>query len=152
MDESATQQELARLEAILLDPTRRAPVNLTREWAFSFPREAGVYAWFEGPELIYVGESGLLWERLDDARVTMHHSLRRSLGNERLCQLQGFAKVNNKTRFVPELESKLDEILRTLLICAVSVRFGRKEFEEFMSAKHRPRYNKQEKRGAGVVA
>jgi hypothetical protein len=152
MDASATSLELSRLEAILLDPARRVPVALTREWAFAFPREAGVYAWFEDGKLIYVGESGLLWERLDDARVTMHHSLRRSLGNERLCQLQGFVKVNNKTRFVPELEAKLDDILKALFVCAVPVSFGRKEFEEFMIAKHRPRYNKKERRGACVVA
>ncbi len=146
MKDSTINRELKRLESELLNPKNRRSVLLTLDWVKSVPEEAGVYGWFESGSLIYVGETGLLRKRMNDARTTKHHSLRRSLGNERFRRRKGFAEATTKKKFVPPIETALDSLMKTLEVCMVPVLFGRKEFEEFIVCDYDPEYNRRGKR------
>jgi hypothetical protein len=143
---STIDREVKRLEGELLDSNNHSPVLLNLKWAKSMPHESGVYGWFENAELIYIGETGMLWKRMNDARTTQHHSLRRSLGNERFRSYKGFRHVTGKDRFVPLIENGLDRLMKTMAVSVLPVEFGRKEFEEHVVCEHDPKYNQKGER------
>ena len=125
----------------------RKPASLTREWSKAMPGEPGVYAWFEGNNLIYVGESGLLCDRLDDARRTYNHTLRRSLGRTRFSKLKHYRPATGSKKFPANIEKRLDDLMKTLTVSVVPVPFGRTEVEEYMKEKYGPMHNDKYRRG-----
>lgn len=80
---SARGQWFAICAELLLVESGRVPFEPTWKWMKQFPSGPGVYAIFELGELAYVGESGSLRGRMGDLLDTRHHTLRRSLGEER---------------------------------------------------------------------
>lgn len=148
MKSSAINTELRRLERKLLHPANRVPSKLTRPWSSSMPEGPGVYAWFEGETVVYVGESGCLRDRCDDSRRTRNHTLRRSIGAAKFAGIAGYAKASSKNNFPLRIEKKLDAHMRRLFISAIQVPFGRTELEEYLVAKHHPKYNTRRQRGS----
>jgi hypothetical protein len=147
VERSAIDNELRKLERKLLDRANRRPVELTRSWSSSMPEGPGVYAWFEGDQMIYVGESGCLRDRCNDSRRTHNHTLRRSIGAARFATVPGYAKASSRDNFPLHIEAKLNEYMGTLCVSAIQVLFGRSELEEYLIAKHEPRYNSKKQRG-----
>ena len=65
---------LQNLESKLYaSPQRR--IQLTLEWKKSFPTMPGVYGIFKSRQLIYVGETGNISQRMNDLRNTKNHTL-----------------------------------------------------------------------------
>lgn len=148
MNDSQITAELERLELELMDPKLREPVLLNTEWASGMPNEAGVYAWFDGDELIYVGETGLMAKRMGDARRTVNHTLRRSIGADRFSGESGYEPATSKNKFPTAIEERLDGYMKTLSVAALVVKFGRTELEEHVVDKHNPKYNSKKRRGS----
>src|SRR5262245_31700326 len=143
----AVVKELSRLESLLFSLRSREPVLLTSEWAASMPVGGGVYAWFDGRKLVYVGESGCLKKRFGDCCRTRNHTLRRAVGRLRFAGLKGYKPASAKETFPPHIEKRINQYLKTLKVSALEVNFGRTEFEEYLVKKHRPVYNKRMQRG-----
>lgn len=148
MRQDTINRELLRLESKLFDEVRRRRSSLTREWAKSMPSGPGVYAWFSRGKLVYVGETGCLWERIDDCRRTMNHTLRRTIGAVRYATVHGYQKATTRRKFIPEIEERVDSYMKKLSLSVLEVEFGRIEFEEYLLGKYRPKYNKKVRRGS----
>lgn len=142
---------LNECNALLTMSTMKIKFELSRDWASQFPEEAGVYSVFDDDELIYIGETGSLCERMADFLNSSHHILRRKLGNTLFKDLEGFNKATSKKRFPDHIEEKVIDYMKSHLTAkAVVVPFGRTEIEEFLIANYQPIYNKKGKRGARV--
>lgn len=114
----------------------------------SFPDKPGVYCIFEYNELIYVGETGSLKERLKDIFRTKNHSFRRSLGKRQFAETEGVSEAGPKTDFSPDVEIKLTEYMESnLSVVLAPVKCGRKEIEEIIVMKYKPIFNSRGQRG-----
>lgn len=122
-------------------------IHLTREWANEFPKEAGVYIFFNGDQICYVGETGSIRARMKDLLDTRNHVIRRNIGNTKFKGTTGFRKATASKKFVKIIEIKLNKwIERNLKVSTLVVDLGRKELEEYLYAKYKPKYNKKGKR------
>ena len=74
------KQYLDKLEFELLSTAKRELITISREWAKSFPIEAGVYILREEGEVCYVGETGSIRGRVLDLLDTRNHVVRRKIG------------------------------------------------------------------------
>ncbi|HMM52582.1 MAG: hypothetical protein LC130_16785 [Bryobacterales bacterium] len=137
---------VAEVMSVIRKPPRTSP--LQRSKLTDVPSTPGIYAIYEKGELIYVGESGCLKERIGDLFRTKNHSLRRSLGAERFRHFPGFVPATTKQDFTAEVEAALNSLYQNCLsILIVPVEFGRKEIEEqFVDAGGNLR-NKRGRRG-----
>ena len=122
-------------------------MELTKQWANSFPCESGVYSLFEDGQLVYVGESGSLSGRIMDMLDTRHHSVRRTLGELRFKNLTGYEKATSSNKYPDHIEMKIKETMKGFKISVLSIPFGRKEFEEYAESKHKPELNRKGRRG-----
>jgi GIY-YIG catalytic domain len=136
----------AEVASAIQNPPRKSP--LRRSELTDVPAAPGIYAIYENEDLIYVGESGSLKERIGDLFRTKNHSFRRSLGAERFSHLPGFVRATTRQGFVAEIEAELTKLCEDCLsILIVPVNFGRKEIEEkFVDAGGKLR-NKRGRRG-----
>ncbi len=135
------------LETELVSEKNWQYIRLTREWTKQFPTAAGVYAIRENGQLAYVGETGSIRARMNDLLNTQNHVIRRTIGNLKYKDLEGFAKATSYKKFLPEIEEKLNEWIQNKLeVNVLVVRLGRKEFEEHIYYKHKPKYNNKGKR------
>jgi hypothetical protein len=117
------KEELEHFERSLLEhPELRVEYSDSPDWQRNFDDIAGVYAAFDEDELVYVGETGNLRSRMRDLRDERTHTLRQKM-------------------------NLLDEPLDWLTFKAVTVLFGRKEVEEHIISRHKPRYCIQGRRG-----
>ncbi len=127
----------------------RLKVPLTREWAKSFPSEAGVYMFFEDGNLKYVGETGNIKGRMNDLLNTKHHTLRRSIGEGKYKNHKEYSKADSRNSYATSIENKLNKWFQEHLEVSIfPIHIGRKEFEEWIFEKH-PNiifYNKRKKR------
>jgi hypothetical protein len=106
-----------------------------------------VYLIRESGIICYVGETGSIRERMRDLMNTQNHVIRRSIGNSKYKDYEGFEKATSRTRFVPEIETNLKKWIEDKLeISTLVVPFGRKEFEEHLYDKYKPKYNNKGKR------
>jgi excinuclease UvrABC nuclease subunit len=138
---------LQGLETKLCSKTNRQLIILTREWAKLFPTNAGVYLIRENGVISYVGETGSIRERMKDLLNTQNHVIRRSIGNKKYKDHKGFEKATSHKQFIPEIEAKLNKWIEGKLeISTLVVDLGRKEFEEYLYDKHKPKYNNKGKR------
>jgi hypothetical protein len=138
---------LQSLERKLIANSRLQRIQLTREWTKQFPKEAGVYIISENDTICYVGETGSIRARMNNLRNTQNHVLRRNIGNKKFTATPGFQKATSHRKFNPEIESKLNNwIKRNLKVSTLVVDLGRKELEEYLFEKHKPKYNSKGKR------
>lgn len=140
-------KQLDYYEQALLTKEGRDKVLLTLDWRKKFPREAGVYAFFKGGEIVYVGETGSIQGRMNDMRNSLNHTLRRNVGAREFCDVPGFEKATSRKKFPPHIEEMVVAYLCDLEVKALPICFGRKEIEEDLVAKYSPIYNQKTKRG-----
>ena len=119
---------------------------LTLDWKNSFPRDAGVYAFFKDDEIVYVGETGSIQGRMNDMRNSQHHTLRRNVGAREFCDVLDFEKASSHKKFPPHIEEMVIDFLGSLEVKALPISFGRKEIEEHLINKYSPIYNQKTKR------
>jgi hypothetical protein len=129
-------KHLEQLEVQLMNKPR-VPINFSRNWSSYFDNRAGVYAVFDRDDLIYVGETGNLKERMKDIRRTVNHSFRRSLGKQLFSHNKDFQAATSKKKFDQNIETSLNKYCeKNISIAAFPVELGRKELEEVLTAKH----------------
>ncbi len=75
------------LEHRLLVESVRHTIELTHNWANSFPNESAVYLFSEDGEVCYVGETGSLKGQMSYIFNTKNHTLRRNLGSRHFIML-----------------------------------------------------------------
>ena len=137
---------LSKLENELLNGNWRTFEN-SINWAEQFPSAAGVYAVKDEGIICYVGESGNIKKRMRDLLDTRNHSLRRSIGGARFAGQEGYEIATPSRKFPPRFEEELNRVLEdNFEVSAIEVPIGRKELEERMVEKLKPKYNTREKR------
>lgn len=130
----------------LLSPKQTSP--LRRSLVGSLPTSGGVYGVYRDDQLIYVGESGCLKERIGDVFETRHHSLRRTLGEELFGDTPGFERATTDRLFSPEIEKALTKFTEEhLALLAIPLKLGRKEIEEKLVGELDGLRNKRGQRG-----
>ncbi len=148
MTKTEIEEYLIKLEHKLLIESKRHAIILTREWARSFPEDAAVYLFRENEEVCYVGETGSLMGRMADILNTKNHTLRRNLGSSEFAHLPTFEKSSSKKSFSDDIEQMLnDKISKNLTLSYILVDLGRKELEERLFDRLKPKYNLKGKRG-----
>ena len=149
MTKTEIEEYLLKLEHKLIIESERKPIELTRNWANSFPNQSAVYLFREEGEICYVGESGSIRGRMNDILNTKNHTVRRNLGNTHYSEHPNYEKATSKKSFADEIELMLnDRIQNHLTLSYIVVDLGRKELEERLYAKLNPKYNLKGKRGA----
>lgn len=102
---------------------------------------------FENGKLVYVGESGSLSGRVMDMLDSRNHTVRRALGELRFKDTPGYKKATSSIKHPEHIEEMVQETMKSLKISVLPIPFGRKEFEEYIEAKHKPELNRKGKRG-----
>ncbi|WP_196887902.1 GIY-YIG nuclease family protein [Aureivirga sp. CE67] len=148
MNKTEIEEYLLKLEQSLLIESERHSIDLTRNWAKSFPNESAVYLFREDGEICYVGETGSIRGRMSDILNTKNHSVRRNLGNTHYTTEPDYEKASSKKSFSGNIEQMLNERIENhLTMSYIIVDLGRKELEERLFEKLQPRYNLKGKRG-----
>ncbi len=148
MTKTEIEEYLATLEHKLLIESERHSVELTREWAKSFPNESAVYLFREDGEICYIGETGSLRGCMTDILNTKNHTLRRNLGNFHYSKLTNYERPSSKKGFSDDIETMLNNrIQKHLTLSYITISLGRKELEERLFDKLQPKYNLKEERG-----
>ena len=138
---------LAGLQRELFATDRRKPFSSVRAHYKDVPRKPGVYALFEGPEIVYVGETGSLRGRCENLCDTRNHSLRKAVGTFLFPNLPANERATAAKKFPDAVERQLaDWMEKHLTISYLPVPLGRKELEEFIYSRHRVRYNSRGQR------
>ncbi len=148
MTEKQIKDYLIKLENELLNKSEKKQIELSRDWANSFPNQSAVYLFREDEEICYVGETGSIKGRMNDILNTKNHTLRRNLGNYHFSELPNYEKPSSKKGFCGELETLLNEkIISNLTVSYILINLGRKELEERLYDKFSPKYSIKGKRG-----
>lgn len=104
-------------------------------WTTNLPKLPGIYVVWNGDnQIVYVGETSNLQERMNDLKDTRHHTLRRTVGNMEFSIESDFQKASSKLKFSPRIENMVAAFFEanlSLTYCATKI--GRKEFEEYNS-------------------
>ena len=131
----------------LLNHRTAVSFSNSREWALQMTPSAGVYTIFEDENLVYIGESGCIRERMGDLLDTRNHSLRRHLGETLYSNTSGYHKATTKQKYPNNIEKRLNRyMVQHLKIKPVVVPFGRKEIEEAIVETQKPIFNIKSKR------
>ncbi len=148
MTKTQIEEYLVKLENDLLNNSEKKKIELSRNWANTFPNEAAVYLFRENGEICYVGETGSIKGRMNDILNTKNHTLRRNLGTHHFSELPTYEKASSKKSFCDEIEILLNEkIVTNLTISYILIDLGRKELEERLYYKFSPKYSIKGKRG-----
>ncbi|MEW8372644.1 MAG: GIY-YIG nuclease family protein [Candidatus Thiodiazotropha sp.] len=139
---------LKEYEEILFEKSNRKTFDTTTKWAKQVTRDAGVYAFFDQDNVVYIGESGSLKARMGDVRRTVNHTLRRNIGAKLFSEIEGYKKATSKMKFPEHIEILVDEYMKKLHTAIVPVPFGRTEVEEYLVRKFKPKFNLKTKRGS----
>jgi len=110
MDEKI-EKYLSRLERELIDGDWKL-FEISKEWLMTFDTGAGVYMIKEEGEICYVGETGSLRKRMKDLLDTRNHSLRRTIGNKRFSDKEGYEVGTASKKFPVKFEEELNRIGR----------------------------------------
>lgn len=122
--------------------SRKVPFSFDRKWSSNFPSKAGIYAIFDKNNLVYIGETANIKERMKELKRTYNHSFRKKLGR----YLVKDAKII-KGKFEETLEIKLnDYYLEHISIACKALNFGRLEVESQLIHKNEGLLNSKEKR------
>ncbi len=148
MTKTEIEEYLLKLEHKLLIESERMTIELTRDWANSFPNQSAVYLFREEGQICYVGESGSIRGRMNDILNTKNHTVRRNLGTNHYSEHPDYEKATSSRSFTAEIEIMLNNrIQKHLTLSYILVDLGRKELEERLYAKLNPKYNLKGKRG-----
>lgn len=148
MTKTQIEEYLVRMENDLLNNVERRNIELSRNWANSFPKEAAVYLFRENGEICYVGETGDMQGRMNDFLNTKNHTLRRNIGNMHFYEHAGYEKPSSTKGFCEEIEELLNTtIITDLRVSYIITHLGRKELEERIYEKFAPKYSIKGKRG-----
>lgn len=140
---------LEDLESKLRKRGAISTVELSRKWIAQFPSKPGVYfVWEDGEDNpVYVGETGNIRGRMRDLQDSRHHTLRRSIGEHRFSGEPGYRSASTKRKFPADIEEKVHAWLTgKTTISALPVKLGRKELEERICERCKPKYNKKGQR------
>ena len=86
---------------------------------------------------------------MSDLLSTYHHTLRRNLGQHHFIEHPLYQKASSRKKYAPEIESLLNDYLENnLTISYVLTDLGRKELEESLFHKLKPKYSFKGKRGS----
>lgn len=128
---------------------KRQPIVLNRNWSREFFDMPGVYVFFENNNIVYVGETASIKERMRDILDTRHHTLRRKIGALNFSEVIGYKKANSKIKFVPKIEDSVsDWMIKKMKLSFIQVSLGRKELEELIIERYKPKYNSAPRRGS----
>lgn len=142
------EKYVTKLEGEIIDGNWKL-FEFSKDWLMTFDTEAGVYAIREEGQICYVGETGSLRKRMKDLLDTRNHSLRRTIGNKRFSDKEGFEIGTASKKFPLKFEEELNRIFEdNFEVSAIVVKIGRKELEERLVEKLKPIYNSREKRKA----
>lgn len=148
MTKTQVEEFLVKLENELLNHSEQKKIELSINWANSFPNDAAVYLFRENGEICYVGETGSIKGRMNDILNTKNHTLRRNLGNQHFAELPNYDKQSSRKSFCDEIEILLNKkIFTDLTVSYILVELGRKELEERLYNKFLPKYSVKGKRG-----
>jgi excinuclease UvrABC nuclease subunit len=126
----------------------RLTITLNRAWSRDFFDGPGVYVFFEKNNIVYVGETTSIKERMRDVLDTRHHTLRRKIGAFNFSEVPGFKKANSKAKFITQIEDLVSEWMnKKMKFSFVQASLGRKELEELIIKRYSPKYNSVSKRG-----
>lgn len=119
----------------------KKPMELTLEWKKSFHKQPGVYCIYDKGEMIYVGETENLQNRMNQLRNSRHHVLRRTLGELLYSSRKNYEKATTIKKFSDDIEIDLEEYMKeNLSVSYIRVDLGRKELEEYvMRLKEEPK-------------
>lgn len=132
---------LAEMKDTLINQPR-VKIELTYSWASQFPSEPGVYSIFEDEELVYVGETGNIRERMRDILDTRHHTLKRNIGKQNFSNAPGFRAASSKKKFPENIEKMVNEwLLQKMSVSVMPLYLGRKELEVFIFKSMKKTYN-----------
>lgn len=126
-----------------LNECERIQIYGTSKWSAKLPKLHGIYIIRNRDnEIVYVGESSNLQERMNDLKDTRHHTLRRAVGHMEFSKEPNFHRATSKKKFPEHIEDLITDFFKadlSLSYCATNI--GRKEFEEFLVKKYKPKYN-----------
>ena len=143
-----TNKYLQELKSKLCAPSRRQNIELTREWASTFPDEPGNYIITENGQIIYAGETGSLKGRMLDLLDTRNHCVRRSLGEKYYQDELDYRKATSSQTFSDNIEELINRhMIERLRVSTLVVKLGRKELEELIQSEIAQEH-KLNKRGA----
>ena len=126
---------MTELSAKLFHPDNWSTVTMSRKWTGKIPPEAGVYVLKENENIVYVGETGNLRERMNDLLDSRHHTVRRTIGEKLFSKTEGFKKATTKEKFPDHIEKLVNNhITDNLKVAYLEIPMGRKELEEFIEA------------------
>ena len=90
---------------------------------------AGIYAIFDKDDLVYIGETANLKERMKEVKRTYNHSFRRKLGRK----LHPELTKNPKGKFSNKIEDELNKyFLKNISFSYKQLNFGRLEVESYL--------------------
>ncbi len=114
-------------------------INWRREY---LPQLPAVYALFRNEEeLLYIGETGNLQERMNEINRTVNHTFRKELGYRR------HGGIKSSKKFCYEVEEKLDLFYKeNLYLTFIPVNYGRLEIETFLITKYQTQLLNSEKK------
>lgn len=131
-----TQEYLAKHEKALLN-AEKVTVSPWQTWIKDFEKKAGVYAVFDGSNLIYIGETGNMLGRMKDLRRTVNHSLRRHIGLRNYGNHRDFEPASSNKKFPFQFEEALDAYFEEkITVSFIYLDLGRKELEEYLTEKY----------------
>lgn len=139
---------LKEYEEIIFEKSNRKMFGITTKWTKQITRDAGIYAFFDQDNVVYIGESGSLKARMGDVRRTVNHTLRRNIGTKLFSEIEGYEKATSKKKYPEHIEILVNEYMEKLHTVIVPVPFGRTEVEEYLVSKFEPKFNLKTKRGS----
>ena len=136
MTKTQIEEYLLGLEHKLLNEFERKTISYTRDWANSFPTQSAVYLFREEGEICYVGETNSIREKMNHIFNTRDYAVEKKSENKFT------GKANSRKNLADELEVMLkDTVQEHLTLSYVLVDLGRKELEERLTVKFKPKYN-----------
>ncbi|WP_158974291.1 GIY-YIG nuclease family protein [Cellulophaga sp. L1A9] len=130
--QSELKEMLEKAEDELFN-SKRIKFKKCKDWRKdNVPSEAGVYAIFENDnDLIYIGESGNLKDRMNEINRTVNHSFRKQFGHLR------YNGIKSRKKFTDDIETLLDDYFsENLFVSLLPVNFGRLEIETYLISKY----------------
>lgn len=141
MTKAEVEEYLIELEEELLFKNGEQAIELTKEWAKAFPGQGAVYLFREAGKVCYVGECARLSRGMLDFLDTRRSLMRRRVGDYYYMTLPNFERASYRRKFPAEIEELLDfKIVDDFTMSYILVDLGRKELEEWLCKKLRPRY------------
>ena len=108
------EKYLSRLEVEIIEGNWKL-IEFSKDWLMTFETDAGVYAVREEGQICYVGETGSLRKRMNDLLDTRNHSLRRTIGNKKYVDKEGYQAGTASKKFPIKFEEELIEYLKIIL-------------------------------------